>query len=522
MNRFNVKSLMTSELKPIIWTISGADCSGGAGIAADIKTGHVLDIEVCHLITANTIQNAYKLTSVNPVDVSILDQQAEVLLQDKIPSVIKVGLLANAQQVAFVIRTVKQIRLMIPTLKVVWDPVGQASVGGKFSELTATDLAPLLAIIDVVIPNIDEAKMLSAISNEDIKEMASSIASAGVNTVIIKGGHSNGDIIEDYCLHQLNNEMQLEKLDSNFISYGVASSKISTCYSHGGGCSFASAFSAFLAKGYLVRDALVLTKAFINNGLMQRAGFEEYYGAFIQSPLPNVTELFPKVVDITTEKYKSLKPFADLGIKRGHGKKLGLYPVVDSIAWLKTLLPLGLEIIQLRLKGYDEKSLELLIKEAVDICQGSKTRLFINDYWQLAIKYKAYGVHIGQEDLMHADLEKIQKAGLRIGISTHGCYEFLLAQQLKPSYLAIGAIFETKTKNMTSQLQGIDNLKQTLMLATDIPVVAIGGIDHQKAPQVWNTGVDSLAVVSAITEAEDPERSVRAFQTVMFNGDWQI
>ena len=141
--------------------------------------------------------------------------------------------------------------------------------------------------------------------------------------------------------------------------------------------------------------------------------------------------------------------------------------------------------------------------------------MFINDYWQLAIKHGAYGVHIGQEDLQNADLAAIQQAGLRLGISTHGCYEFLLAQQLKPSYLAIGAIFPTKTKNMTGQIQGIDNLKQILELATDIPVVAIGGINQQRAKKVWQTGVDSLAVVTAITESENAEIAVKQFQHLL-------
>ncbi|MBL4941891.1 MAG: thiamine phosphate synthase, partial [Colwellia sp.] len=164
--------------------------------------------------------------------------------------------------------------------------------------------------------------------------------------------------------------------------------------------------------------------------------------------------------------------------------------------------------------------LEQVIIEAIALAKEYDTRLFINDYWQLAIKHGAYGVHIGQEDLVHADLLKIQQSGLRLGISTHGCYEFLLAQQLQPSYLAIGAIFATKTKNMNGQIQGIKNLKQLLTLrpnntAQQIPVVAIGGISLERAPQVLATGVDSVAVVTAITQAEQPELVVKKFKQLM-------
>ena len=193
------------------------------------------------------------------------------------------------------------------------------------------------------------------------------------------------------------------------------------------------------------------------------------------------------------------------------------------------MLPLGLKIIQLRVKNLDPDVLEQVIIDAVNLAKDYDTRLFINDYWQLAIKHGAYGVHIGQEDLADADLVKIQQSGIRLGISTHGCYEFLLAQQLRPSYLAVGAIFPTKTKDMTGQIQGIDNLQQLLALRPQaltstvsnsseqhsqqnnkdiIPVVAIGGINLERAAEVLATGVDSIAVVTAITEANKPEKAV--------------
>lgn len=185
--------------------------------------------------------------------------------------------------------------------------------------------------------------------------------------------------------------------------------------------------------------------------------------------------------------------------------------------WLKRLLPLKLNIIQLRVKNLPQDELEAIIIEAIALAKEFNTRLFINDYWQLAIKHGAYGVHIGQEDLADADLVKIQTSGIRLGISTHGCYEFLLAQQLQPSYLAVGAIFPTKTKDMTGQIQGIDNLKQLLALrkAKDnklIPVVAIGGITLENAQAVIDTDVDSIAVVTAITESSQPEVAVEAFK----------
>jgi len=498
--------------KTIIWTISGSDCSGGAGIAADIKTGHALGVEVCHLITANTVQNSEKLLSVNPVDTQILQQQMNVLIDDKPPSVIKIGLIANIAQINWLTSALADVKSKYPCLKVVFDPVGQASVGGAFSQLQREDLTELLALVDVITPNLSEAQQLSNLTSIKPAELAIKIAKLGVNSVIIKGGHSDvlnslgQKISDDYCLHHF---------EKSTISYQLTSPRINTQYSHGGGCSFASALAAFLAQGYLLRDAFTLTKAFVNQGLIKsalnKATEPNYYGAFEQTSWPDNADVFPTISADLSQKYHTLPAFPSLALQ---GRKLGLYPVVDSLYWLKRLFPLGLEVIQLRLKNKSDQDVELLIAEAITLSKQYKTRLIINDYWQLAIKHGAYGVHIGQEDLQDADLTAIQQAGLRLGISTHGCYEFLLAQQLMPSYLAIGAIFPTKTKNMTGQIQGLENLKQILKLSTDIPVVAIGGINHQRAERVWQTGVDSVAVVTAITESENAEIAVKQFQQI--------
>jgi hydroxymethylpyrimidine kinase/phosphomethylpyrimidine kinase/thiamine-phosphate diphosphorylase len=504
--------------KPIVWTISGSDCSGGAGIAADIKTGHALGIEICHLITANTVQNAEKLLSINPVDTEILQQQASVLIDDKPPSVIKIGLLANIEQVNWLTSILVDIKIKYPSLLVVFDPVGQASVGGAFSQLQCEDLTQLLVLVDVITPNLSEARQLSNLKSAKPAELAERISKLGVNSVIVKGGHSYTldsscqKISRDYCLHN-NKEVP--------ISYQLTSPRINTHCNHGGGCSFASALASFLAHGYLLRDAFTLTKAFINQGLAEAMKNEmtksEYYGAFEQTSWPNKAEYFPEVNAELTQKYSALEAFPSLELTNENSNKLGLYPVVDSLYWLKRLLPLGLEVIQLRLKNKSDQEVDLLIAEAIAMSKQYETRLFINDYWQSAIKNGAYGVHIGQKDLQAADLYAIHRAGLRLGISTHGCYEFLFAQQLKPSYLAIGAIFPTKTKNMTGQIQGVENLKQILKLATNIPVVAIGGINQQRAKQVWQTGVDSLAVVTAVTESKSAETAIKQFQHILLN-----
>ncbi|MBP2169273.1 thiamine-phosphate pyrophosphorylase [Erwinia toletana] len=184
-------------------------------------------------------------------------------------------------------------------------------------------------------------------------------------------------------------------------------------------------------------------------------------------------------------------------------KKLGLYPVVDSVEWIARLLDAGVRTIQLRIKDQTEAAVENSIAEAVALGKRYQARLFINDYWRLAIKYNAYGVHLGQEDLDVADLDAIRHAGLRLGLSTHDDAELDRALALRPSYIALGHIFPTQTKQMPSDPQGLIELKRHITRLGDISTVAIGGISIARAPEVLACGVGSIAVVSAITQAAD-------------------
>ncbi|HBW39316.1 thiamine phosphate synthase [Leclercia adecarboxylata] len=183
--------------------------------------------------------------------------------------------------------------------------------------------------------------------------------------------------------------------------------------------------------------------------------------------------------------------------------RLGLYPVVDSVAWIERLLAVGVKTIQLRIKDKQDDEVEADIIAAVALGRRYDARLFINDYWRLAIKHQAYGVHLGQEDLESTELELIRAAGLRLGVSTHDNMEIDVALAARPSYIALGHVFPTQTKQMPSAPQGLEQLGSHIERLADYPTVAIGGISLERAPAVLATGVGSIAVVSAITQAND-------------------
>ena len=200
-------------------------------------------------------------------------------------------------------------------------------------------------------------------------------------------------------------------------------------------------------------------------------------------------------------------------------RRLGLYPVVDSVEWIARLLEAGVRTIQLRIKDKHDEDVEADIVAAIKLGQQYEARLFINDYWKLAVKHRAYGVHLGQEDMDVANLDAIRDAGLRLGLSTHDNMEMDRALEALPSYIALGHVFPTNTKQMPSSPQGITQLAKHIKTLGDYPTVAIGGISIERVPSVLATGVGSVAVVSAITQAPDWQAATAQLLSLVGAGD---
>jgi len=118
-------------------------------------------------------------------------------------------------------------------------------------------------------------------------------------------------------------------------------------------------------------------------------------------------------------------------------------------------------------------------------------------------------VHLGQEDIENTDLVKIHDAGLRLGISTHDYYELGRALQIKPSYIALGPLYHTTSKQMRFAPQGLDKLKLWRSLIKDTQLVAIGGVGYDDMSGVYSSGADGIAVISYVAQSSDMEGNVR-------------
>jgi len=191
------------------------------------------------------------------------------------------------------------------------------------------------------------------------------------------------------------------------------------------------------------------------------------------------------------------------------------YPIIPDINWLRRLLPLGIKTVQLRVKNESEDEIRRQIKAAIELTDMTDCQLIINDYWQLAIELGGAFIHLGQEDLARADLNAIKNAGLKLGLSSHDHTELETAIAAEPDYIALGPIYETKLKKMKWAPQGLDRIrewkseiKSAIKLQIGCPLVAIGGLTVETAPDIFAAGADSLAVVTDIVTHDEPERRV--------------
>lgn len=185
------------------------------------------------------------------------------------------------------------------------------------------------------------------------------------------------------------------------------------------------------------------------------------------------------------------------------------YLIVGDADWIERLVPLGVRLVQLRVKDMPEPVLRAQIRRAKDICATLGCQLVVNDYWQLAIEEGCDFVHLGQEDLRDADLDTIRAAGLKLGLSTHDEMELETALAAQPDYVALGPVWPTILKKMKWSPQGLERLRDWKTRVAPLPLVAIGGLNVDRLEDVFSHGADSAAVVTDITLNPDPEQRTR-------------
>ena len=530
----NKKPTLNRFDKPTVWAIGATDNTGGAGLLADQQALTYFGLHTCPVVTGVTAQSHRGVHALEVIKPTLFVEQLHSLLDTYPPLAIKLGALLNQDIIDALIAF-----LPLVDCPVVADPVLHASQGGLPLANRDNYLA-LLPLIDVLTPNLKETQALFADNYSPVlpsnhseafahsldaicKHYTMNLVVTGIPNVLLVA-NSNKDDVKDLCV-----------LPDGLITkrMGLSQPKVDTNYHHGTGCRFASAVAANLALGESMEDACVLANTYIHKGLAQQANpktkedastpkktkdisywpWQQANTPFVVNDLPTVNLRWNPAVEYT-------KP-ARVNFTRIKTASMTVYPVVDSFNWVAHCITSGATTVQLRLKDENEHDLEETISRACQFAREHNAQLFINDYWHLAIKHGAFGVHLGQEDVDTADLSAIANSGLRLGLSTHCWAEFARAVQLNPSYLAVGPIYPTTTKTMVFAPQGLARLKALAdCLAGALPLVAIGGIDTSNAQQVVAAGANSVAVVRTITEAnpEKTRRIINQLQTAV-NGD---
>lgn len=204
-------------------------------------------------------------------------------------------------------------------------------------------------------------------------------------------------------------------------------------------------------------------------------------------------------------------------------KYMHLYAVTDR-AWtgnktlyeqIKEALENGVTCVQLREKNLDEASFIEEAKKICVLCRQYNTPFIVNDNVNVAIASNADGIHIGQDDTGLKDVRKIVGENMIIGISAHTVEEAKFAQENGADYIGIGAVFETSTKNDVDVIP-YEKVK-SICDAVYIPKVAIGGINAENILKLKGSGIDGVAVVSAIFGAKDIGKATKELYTLANN-----
>jgi thiamine-phosphate pyrophosphorylase len=200
-----------------------------------------------------------------------------------------------------------------------------------------------------------------------------------------------------------------------------------------------------------------------------------------------------------------------------------LYAILDQelmktpvVRFAKELVAAGVELIQYRAKALTPRAYFENCSSLADSLATAKARLIVNDRPDIAAMVGAGGVHVGQDDLAPADARKICGSGRWLGVSTHNLEQVRAAAHAPVDYIALGPIFPTATKKKPDPVVGASLIREARKLTTK-PIVAIGGITLERAPEVYAAGANAVAVIRDLLDARDPAARAREFLAIAQN-----
>ena len=315
--------------KPIVWTIASSDSGGGAGIQADLHTFAALDCHGCSVIAAVTAQNSTEVVGYEAISQALFVTQLNCLLHDMPPRVIKIGLIPDAGLLEQLASWLAQHKTQYQFI-VIADPVLSSSTGYNFVRQSTLSIwrHQLLPLLDLITPNLPELALLSQLPLAEVDSQAEQLLQLGAKALLIKGGHSNSTA--DITDHFISPNSSLKLIQP----------RLSTVHNHGTGCVLSSAIAAACAHGYDLADSTIIGRAYLQQALCHSYATGKGAGSLQHHGWPTEPRYFPKLTQPQDTHYDTLS-FAAIAAP------IGFYPVVDSVQWLKRLLPFEPDVIQL-------------------------------------------------------------------------------------------------------------------------------------------------------------------------------
>jgi hydroxymethylpyrimidine kinase / phosphomethylpyrimidine kinase / thiamine-phosphate diphosphorylase len=442
-----------------VLSVAGSDPSGGAGIQADIKTFEALDVHGLTAVTAVTFQTESSFAGSEWVSTENILQQISLLAARYPFDIAKIGLIKDLQALLEIADFLHKAR---PGIKIIWDPILQASAGFTFHENPdPLMLREICQKIYLMTHNLEEAEALSGCGASLSGEMCN---------VLIKGGHRSSDATD--ILHLKDNKR---------ISYPFSRTGTEK---HGTGCILSSAIAAYLSKGMTLEAAVLRAKEYITDYLRSSSGLLGRHAP----ETPRVSKLHYITADRSREEILTGTELACAG---------------------------GVDWVQLRVKERTSAEWTALARETKHITDRYNARLIINDSPEIAMETGAYGIHLGKNDMSPAEARRLAGNTLIIGGTANSTKDILKLLEQNVDYIGLGPLRYTGTKKNLSPLlgfEGIERIMSELSLnRVSLPIICIGGVMPEDIPALRSLGVYGAAVSSAISSSVTPEQKAFEF-----------
>ncbi|WP_448587187.1 bifunctional hydroxymethylpyrimidine kinase/phosphomethylpyrimidine kinase [Thermocrinis sp.] len=263
---------------PRVLTIAGSDSGGGAGIQADLKTFTALGVYGMSAITSITVQNTVGVFGVMDLPPELVYEQIRVAVEDVGVDAVKTGMLSHSGIVEVVARAIKNFKLE----KVVIDPVMRAKSGDPLlrasEEMAVKEF--LIPLATIITPNIPEAEVLTGVeikSVEDMERACKILYSFGAGSVLLKGGHMEGNTLVDVFYDGLNFEHLVYE-------------RINTKNTHGTGCTLASEIASYIAKGFSLKESVLKAREYVQGAIKHSLSLGKGHG-----PLNHMWRFYPSL-----------------------------------------------------------------------------------------------------------------------------------------------------------------------------------------------------------------------------------